>query len=181
MAVSSQLALKELARRELERRRGGETTPNGPLSIHRPGDFFRAAADLPKHLLGVAENLLQIGSSALTTPVAGLEGIVRGLIPGGLDASEAVENRLQAGTYQPRTESGQAISDTLGNFVGSGEVLLDDQLLNSANDNAAPAAALKALFLGLPAAVGVKGLRATPKKAASKATENTRPVGPPVS
>ena len=59
---------------------------------------------------GVVEPALQLASAAVVTPVAGLAGAVAAPFVGGERASEIVQGIQRAGTYQPRTEGGQAVA-----------------------------------------------------------------------
>jgi hypothetical protein len=74
---------------------------------------------------GVIEPLATIGSSILAEPVAGVAGIVGGILPGEEgQAANFVESTREALTFKPRTEKGQAGLQAVGEFVRPvGEVI----------------------------------------------------------
>ena len=114
--------------------------------------------------LGVAENIGSLVSGAVAEPLAGLAGI-GALLPGGQTPTEAIESTREALTFQPRTETGQAqqqvIGETLapaGEALSSAEKFLGDSALKLTGSPALasiahtlPTAALEAL--------GIKGAR----------------------
>jgi len=65
------------------------------------------------YLAAVPETIAKFGSSAIAAPISGLAGLVQGL-GGEMSADERVSQVQNALTYEPRTQGGQALSDTLG-------------------------------------------------------------------
>lgn len=184
MAVTAEEARRELARRELDRRRSvpteqasGPTTDELGIDLQSANDptnlpvsgFFNAAR-------GLGETALQIGSSALATPVAGIEGIVRGLRSGGKTGAEAVEDRLRALTFQPRTEQGQLISGTIADAAGAADTAATGLAAATGDpDDVLGATAIKTLMLGGPALLGLRNPAAATSRAAQPKPQRTVP------
>ncbi|NJN46765.1 MAG: hypothetical protein HC808_10125 [Candidatus Competibacteraceae bacterium] len=109
----------------------------------------------PSTLAGVGELGAQLGTSALAQPVAGVEAVGSG-VAGGVSegpkgfggfpgvpsfpifdlfnndrAASALGNRLDAMTFQPRTEVGQDISRRVGGAFGNLDLALDDIALGA--------------------------------------------------
>ena len=78
---------------------------------------------------GGLETALQVGSSIVAEPVAGLAGIVGSILPGEQgQGARAVEATREALTFEPRSEAGQRVSQNLGEALAPvGEALADAQ------------------------------------------------------
>lgn len=160
MAVSPEDARKELARRELERRRTQivppvvEAQPSSRMIGARRSDgpIKFGGLDFLKTIGGLGESALQIGSGALATPIAGLAGI-GAMLPGGRSPAEAVEGVSSFLTYQPRTDQGQAISTAIAEPAMAADAAATD-LLDTGNPEASTA--LKTLLFGGPSALLLK-------------------------
>ena len=126
------------------------------------GGFLRAVG-------GVGETALQVGSSAIATPIAGLAGIGSALIPGGKTGAERVAQVSSALTFQPRSEEGQLISQSLGEaFEG-----LDSKVTDALDTgNPLVSTVLKTLLFGGPSALLLK----RPVSAPSVARPSTVPT-----
>ena len=122
--------------------------------------------------LGVAENVGSLVSGAIAEPLAGLAGI-GALLPGGQTPTEAIESTREALTFQPRTETGQAQQQSIGETLQPvGEALSSaEQFLGKNTLELTGSPTLASIAHTLPTAalelLGVKGAR--------KATAITEP------
>lgn len=115
-------------------------------------------------LLGAAENLASIATSAILEPIAGWAGIASSLFgdsDGGKSAADAVKS-VQGAAYKPKTEAGAEIQQGLGealkpvgeaiggaeDFLGKGTLELTGSPALAAGAATIPTAALEALGLG---------------------------------
>ncbi len=85
---------------------------NDPIVADSPPQKLPAKLNFPGS--GVGEAALSLGSSALSTPIAGLAGIVGSALPGpkgqGADWVERTQNAL---TYEPQTALGKGITSAV--------------------------------------------------------------------
>ena len=177
MADPLQQAKLELARREAAKRGLSAETPSGPP----PMDGLRAT-----NVGGaLSDTALQIGSSAIATPIAGIEGIASGVefnrptpenpvtISGNplktLDnffdfnfdkARDAIDNRISSMTISPRSELGSKATGFIGEQAGKLDQATDDAALDFSDGDPGKAALAKALPLVALEAAGIKGASA---------------------
>lgn len=108
-------------------------------------------------LLGAPEVAAQVATSAIATPVAGLAGIIQGIIPGGKTGPEAVENVLEKFTFQPRSEHGKRLGEAVSKPFEKIEDFADTAgEVTGDPDDVLGATAVKTAILGAPALLGFK-------------------------
>lgn len=141
-----QAAMRELARRELERRQ------SAPKEVSLSPFPDPRAAGLEAGLTMMTGGLSQIP--------AGLAGIGAGLIPGGMDGPQAVERVSSALTFQPRTRAGQALVEGLSKPFEAIEETADriGEVSGEPTDTLG-ATAVKTALLGAPALLGLRAPR----------------------
>lgn len=164
----------ELARREAAKR-GLDAEPAQDVGI----SLDRALRHL--NVGGAAtDTALAVGSSAVATPVAGLEAVATGVdvkpkdersfnplnplsfITGGFSfdndkAKEALDSRLSKMTIQPKTELGERALGFAGDKAGQLDLAVDDAALGLADGDPTTATFAKALPLVALEAAGIKG------------------------
>ncbi len=129
-------------------------------------------------ILGGLETGVSVLTGAIAEPIAGLAGVVRGLLPGEEGQAAATVEQVREGlTYQPRGETGQRYIQNVGEAIAPvGEVIQSvESGLGDAVFEATGSAALAAGASAIPAAImeamGVKGIRA-----ASRTKKGTLPT-----
>lgn len=141
-------AIKELARRELERR----------LAVKEAGleqESIPTRQSIIEALKAPAEVGGTILSGMVAEPIAGLAGIIGGILPGKEgQAAEFVEKTREALTYKPRTEAGKQALSSFGETVAPiGEALQKvEKGLGDVTYEATGSPALAAAATALPAA-----------------------------
>jgi hypothetical protein len=126
-----------------------------------------AQASFGDKALGVAENIGSFVSGAVAEPIAGIAGVAQSLNPFAEEGAgaRAVDGVRDALTFEPRTESGQAQRQAIGEFIepvakqlSQAEKFLGDKTLQVTGSPA-----LAAMAYTLPTAalelIGVKGAR----------------------
>lgn len=114
---------------------------------------------------GLPEAAASIATGAVTEPIAGIAGLVSAPFVGADRAADIIRNIQQAGTFQPRTEAGQATLGAIGGVVESAVGLIPEDIRQipetafEATGSPALAAALATLPTALAEAVGLGGLR----------------------
>lgn len=110
-------------------------------------------------MLGLGETAASFATGAVAEPVAGLSGILRGMVSGDLDeAAGTVERVREALTFAPRTEEGQRLSSAIaGPFQAlsegagrAGEATLD------VTGSPAAATGVSTALEALPMAIGAR-------------------------
>lgn len=120
---------------------------------------------LGQQALGGLENVASFLSGAVAEPLAGLSGIAAELIPGGRTGAEQVEATREALTFKPRTETGQAQQQAIGETLAPvAEALTDaERFLGEETLELTGSPALASMAHTLPTAalelLGVKGAR----------------------
>jgi hypothetical protein len=117
--------------------------------------------------LGAVENVGALVSGAIAEPVAGLAGIAQSLNPFAEDGAgaQAVKDVRESLTFQPRTDTGQAQQQAIGETLAPvGEVLSDaEKFLGNETLKLTGSPALASVAHTLPSAaleiLGVKGAR----------------------
>lgn len=192
-------AMAELARRELERR----ASENLPKVGDETGPPLALSPGIPstQGFLGAGEFGTQLLTGLVAEPLSGLAGIgglVGGLVPGGESPSEKgarfVEGTSKALTFQPRTPQGQVLGQRLGaalapveqgitDAVGSrpdtggafglNANLLDPGPRETESDNVLGPTLAKTALLGVPTVLGARSAVQGGRNVAQNAARNT--------
>lgn len=195
-------ARAELARRELERRRNAELPSLDDIQEVAPPPF--AGSPATQGMLGGGEFLAQLLSGVVAEPLSGLAGIggvVGGLVPGGESPSEKgarfVEGTSNALTFQPRTPHGQALSQGIGGALAPIEQGIDDAVATPTDTGGAfginsqsffnnnqegqtnsplGSTIAKTALLGIPGILGARGVTPTLRAAIDDARQSTAAI-----
>ena len=165
-----QAALRERARRELERRRSQE-----PEQPEQNPLLTAGLALLDPRARG--ELASQVLTGAVSTPLAGLRGIAAA-IPGGQSPVEAVQETQEALTFQPRLPQGQLLAQAVGKpfeLLERGADLAGE--LSGDPEDVLGATAVKTALLGAPMALGFRGGRPAPRTPRQQVAANAQQSG----
>lgn len=177
MATNEALLREELAL--LQRKKELlQAEPPDPLMqiIEAPGKVVGA-------IRGGIENALQLLTGAVAAPAAGIAGIAETLRPGGPTGPEAIAEEFGRIAFEPKTETGKAISSAIAVPFEKFEQFADVAGEVSGDpEDVLGATLVKTAILGAPALLGLRGrvpVRPTPRQQLLQTAQQEGLVIPP--
>lgn len=136
-----------------------------------PGLWERIRGVGPLQALNaVGENVAQMATGMVATPIAGYAGMAAAAIPGGRTGPEMVEDVQSALTYQPRAPESQALGQAIAYPFEKYEQFADwaGEATGDPSDTLG-ATGVKTAILAAPMALGMRALKKSPAKTPVKA------------